>query len=349
MHSKEQQVSSADAHIHDPLDPQIRRFVTALAQAWARHPAAESLPIAEKRRIAEIVRMPWRRGGPAMAAIRDMHLPTRHGEVRARIHRPIESDAARPALIYLHGGGWTMFSLDTHDRIMRELAARAGVVVIGIDYALSPEVKFPHALEQIVDATRAVHAQAAALGLDAQRLAIGGDSAGANLAVAASLVLRDAAGWAVKPSMYRHNGLGLPAQPTKLPRGMLLIYGCYTDAISAAAARGFGAEGNLLSAAEMAAFWRNYLAAPTDALDPLAAPLRAELAGLPPAFLIGAQCDVLAEQSRSFAAKLRAAGVDTDFAEYPGATHSFLEAVSIATVADRALADAAAWLRRLFS
>jgi acetyl esterase len=128
---------------------------------------------------------------------------------------------------------------------------------------------------------------------------------------------------------------------------MLLIYGCYTDEISAAAAEGFGAEGNLLTATEMATFWRNYLAAPAAALDPLAAPLRADLAGLPAAFLIGAECDVLAEQSHALFAKLRQAGVVADFTLYPGATHSFLEAVSIARVAERAIADGAAWLRRL--
>jgi len=131
-------------------------------------------------------------------------------------------------------------------------------------------------------------------------------------------------------------------------RGMLLIYGCYTDAISAEAANGFGAEGNLLTAAEMATFWHNYLARPDDALDPLAAPMRAELANLPPAFVIGALCDVLAEQSRAFAAKLREEGVPAELVEYPGVTHSFLEAVSISTLAERAIADGAAWLRGLF-
>jgi len=236
---------------------------------------------------------------------------------------------AQPALVYLHGGGWTMFSLDTHDRIMREFAARAGATVVGIDYALSPEVKFPHALEQVVDAVRALRERASEFGLDATRLAIGGDSAGANLSVATSLVLRDidASSWL---------------------RGMLLIYGCYTPEISAAAANGFGAEGNLLTAAEMATFWVNYLERPGEASSPLVAPMRAQLAGLPPAFLIGAQCDVLAEQSVAFAAKLRAAGVPAEFVEYAGATHSFLEAVSISELADRAIADGAAWLSRLF-
>jgi acetyl esterase len=109
--------------------------------------------------------------------------------------------------------------------------------------------------------------------------------------------------------------------------------------------QGFGAPGNLLTSSEMAAFWHNYLPTPEAARDPLAAPMLARLEGLPPALLISAQCDVLAEQSVEFAARLRAAGVAVAHTEYPGATHSFLEAMSIAAVARRALADAAAWLR----
>src|SRR5215470_9207203 len=138
-----EQSAHADANGRDPLDPQIRRFVSALAEGWAQFPDDGSRSIVEMRRIAEIVRRPWRQGGPAMAATSDMLLPTRRGDVRVRLHRPSAEMAAQPALVYLHGGGWTMFSLDTHDRIMREFAARAGVVVVGVDYALSPEAKFP--------------------------------------------------------------------------------------------------------------------------------------------------------------------------------------------------------------
>jgi acetyl esterase len=310
----------------DPLDPQIRAFVDALAAGWARFPADGERPIGETRRIAEQVRAPWRAGGPVMAATSDIVVPTRRGDVRVRIHRPSDEPEAQPALVYLHGGGWTIFSIDTHDRIMRELAARAGVVVFGVDYALSPEAKYPHALHQVVDVVRWLRAHAGALEVDPSRIAIGGDSAGANLSAAASIALRDAG-----------EGDALA--------GMLLLYGCFTPDSSAAAISGFGAPGNLLTSEEMASFWENYLARREDASQPLAAPLRAELGGLPPAFLVAAQCDVLCEQSHAFAQRLRAAGVAADLIEYPGATHSFLEAVSIAAVAGRALADCAAWLR----
>ena len=310
----------------DPLDPQIRRFVSELTQAWERYPETGTRSIVEMRRIAEKVRAPWREGGPAMAVTRELQVPTAQGDVRIRIYRPQANIDAQPGLVYLHGGGWTMFSLDTHDRIMREFAARAGVVVVGIDYALSPEAKFPFALHQIVDVVRWLQANATSLNIDAARLAIGGDSAGANLSVATSLFLRDG------------------GEAERL-RGMLLIYGCFTNEVSQQAANEFGADGNLLTSAEMAAFWDNYLSTPADALNPLASPLRAQLGGLPPAFLMRAQCDVLAEQSTAFAARLRAAGVAAALNEYAGATHSFLEAVSIAEVADRAIDDGATWLR----
>jgi len=310
----------------DSLDPQIRRFVEELATAWSRYPAVDTLSVAEVRRIAEEVRAPWRSGGPDMASTREYLVPTAHGDVRVRVYRPGAEDTPQPALIYLHGGGWTMFSLDTHDRIMRELAARAGIVVVGVDYALSPEAKFPFALRQIEGVLRWLAANGSEWNIDVSRLAIGGDSAGANLAVATALLLRDAGA-------------------AGLLNGMLLHYGCFTSESSVQALAGFGAPGNLLTGAEMAAFWDNYLARPTDAQDPLAAPMGARLDRLPPAFLVSGRCDLLAEQSIAFAARLRAAGVAATHTEYPGATHSFLEAMSIADVARRALADGAAWLR----
>jgi acetyl esterase len=308
-----------------PIDPQIRVFVAELMRPQGDPIVGES-SFAEMRRKAELVREPWRRGGPIMAETLDMQVPTACGDVHVRLHRPCTSGEPQPALIYLHGGGWTMFSIDTHDRIMRELAARSGVIVIGVDYALSPEAKFPFALHQIEGVVRWLAKHAGEFGVDAGRLAIGGDSAGANLAVGTCLILRDA------------------GDPGVL-QGMLLVYGCFSSVLSEQSAHGYGAEGNLLSTSEMSEFWINYLADPADALDPLASPMRARLQGLPAAFLVIAQCDVLAEQNVAFANRLREAGVVTEERQYAGATHSFLEAVSVADVAVRALGDSAAWLR----
>ena len=199
-------------------------------------------------------------------------MPTRHGPVRARIHRP--ASGILPGLVYLHGGGWTLFSIDTHDRVMREYASRAGCCVIGFDYALSPEQKFPVPLEQVVDVVDWLAEQGLELGIDAGRLAIGGDSAGANLSVATCLMRRDQA--SVPPLL-----------------AMLLNYGAFVSQCSADSCQRYGGPEYMLGCEEMSEYWRNYMRTDADAQNPLVCPLLASLDGLPPAFLAVAECDVL--------------------------------------------------------
>lgn len=319
---------------HDALDPEIRQFVDQVSAGFARYPGFDRLPHPEMRRVAEAVRAPWRQGGPQMHRTAERSVPVRGGTIRIRVYDPGtaagKSDsgatAAKPALIYLHGGGWTFFSLDTHDRVMREYAARASIVVVGVDYPLSPETKFPIALEQIVDVVRWMGVHGTELHMDARRLAIGGDSAGANLAIATCLTLRDA------------------GEPQRL-KAMLLNYGGFDTVCSDEAARKYGGAGFMLTRDEMNTFWSNYLRGPQDRHDPLVAPVLAQLQGLPPAFLTIPECDILSEQSLAMAGKLREAGVAVRAEIYAGATHSFLEAVSVAAVAARALADGSQWLR----
>jgi acetyl esterase len=247
--------------------------------------------------------------------------------VRVRLYRP---SAAKPAgaLIYLHGGGFTIFSLDTHDRLMRELAARSGMAVVGVDYSLSPEAKFPTALEQVVDVTRwLAGAGAAELGLEGAPLAIGGDSAGGNLSFGTAITLRDAGqGDLLKAIVTAYGGFGVVA----------------SDEITAR----YGGEGYMLTRAESLAFWKNYLSDPAHRESPLACPVRAELRGLPPVFLVIARCDINAEQNETMADLLARAGVPVRAKIYEGATHSFLEAMSISKVANEALQDMADWLVR---
>jgi acetyl esterase len=303
----------------DELDPDIRRFVTAVQQGYAQHPGFDALPLAQRRSVAESVRAPWRSGGPRM----ERSVDTTIAGVRARIHIPVKTPAL-PAMLYLHGGGWTMFSIDTHDRLMREYALRTGAIVVGIDYSLSPEAKFPVALEEVVAAVEWLSGQGAAYGIDAARLAVGGDSAGANLAVAAALKLREK---------------GTPSL-----RAMLLNYGAFSPQPTPSFER-YGGPRYMLTADEMQYFWSNYTSDPGELDNPLVAPYRADLRGLPPAFFCIAACDILADSNRAMAARCNAAQVPCAQHVYPGATHSFLEAVSIAPLADRALADATRWLR----
>lgn len=307
------------------LDPDVGRFIRTATAAVASYPGFESASFTQQRRWAEEARAPWRQGGPVMLETRDLDLPTRHGPVRARMHRP--GDGILPALVYLHGGGWTLFSIDTHDRVMREYAVRAGCCVIGVDYALAPERKFPVALEQVVDVVSGLVNESRALGIDAERLAIGGDSAGANLSVAACLLRRD-------------QGSAPPL------RAMLLNYGAYVSRCSESACRRFGGPAYMLGCEEMDGYWRNYMRDPEDALNPLVCPLLATLGGLPPAFLAIAECDVLAEQNLEMARRLADSGVAVASVVYAGASHSFIEAMSIAAVSNQALADGSVWLRQ---
>jgi acetyl esterase len=309
------------------LDPDIRRFIRTVGETVARYPEFDRAPFPQVRSWAETARAPWVRGGPAMRETLNLAAPTRHGNVRVRIHRPERGEL--PGLIYLHGGGWTLFSIDTHDRVMREYASRAACCAIGVDYALSPEQRFPVALEQVVDVVNWLVEQSRALGIDASRLAIGGDSAGANLGVAACLLRRDQAS---VPPLF----------------AMLINYGAFSMHCSADACRRYGGPEYMLGCEEMSRYWRNYLRNDEDAKNPLACPLLAGLAGLPPAFLAIGECDVLAEQNIEMARRLHSAGVPAKSVVYLGASHSFIEAMSIAAVSNRALADASAWLGQVF-
>lgn len=305
------------------LDPEIALFVERLSAGWAEHPPFESLPIAEARAVAEKVRAPWRASGPAMARTTEQMVPTSTGELRVRLYDPGLPSPA-PALIYLHGGGFILFSIDTHDRLMRELAARAGRVVIGVDYARAPEARYPVALQQSAAAWRWARAHAGALGLEPDRIALGGDSAGANLALATALVLRETG---------------------ERPDALLLNYGVFGDDDTTESYIRFDGPAYNLGRDEMRGFWDRYVGAPRPVDDPLAVPLKARLAGLPRCCLVVPECDVLRDDSLQLADRLRAAGVPVDLQRHAGAVHSFLEAVSFSETAERGLARSSAWLR----
>lgn len=309
------------APVLDDLDPDIRRFQQEMAAGYGRYPDFDRLPLAERRQIAEDVRAPWTTGGPVMASTEECRVGP-HG-VRIRIHRP-DDKPFLPVLVYIHGGGWTMFSLDTHDRLMREYAARAGVAVVGVDYSLSPEAKYPVALDEILSAIRWLRAEGTVHGLDPSRIAIAGDSVGGNMTIAANLRLRAA---------------GEP-----MLAAMLVNYGALDSRPDHPSYRTYDGPGYNLTTAEMAVFWANYARDAADLDDPFASPMRAGLAGLPSAFFAIAECDVLADENRILALRMAEAGGDATARVYAGATHSFLEAVSISPLADRALAEASAWL-----
>jgi acetyl esterase len=313
------------------LDPEISIFVEGVSKAWAKHPPFMSLPIEEARRVAEQVRAPWRADGPEMARVTEQDVPTSGGPLRVRLYNPGLKDPA-PALIYLHGGGFILFSLDTHDRLMREYAAAGNFLVLGVDYPLSPEARYPTALNQIIELVDWLYdGGAEALGVDANRIAIGGDSAGGNLSVATALRLRDR------------------GTPDRL-KGLLLNYGAFGTECSDEAEARFGGPDAVLQRAEMQHYYESYLGADGVArADPYAAPLTADLKGLPPAFLVIPECDLLSEQSFAMVERLKEAGVEVTSTVYRGATHSFLEAMSVAEVARRAIQDGANWVKKVLN
>ncbi|WP_299309945.1 alpha/beta hydrolase [uncultured Croceicoccus sp.] len=306
----------------DDIDPEIRRFVRAVNAEYDRLTKGGET-IAERRAIAEQVRQPWRSGGPQMAET--IEIGAQDASAPLRIYRPL-TGRPLPALIYLHGGGWTSFSLDTHDRLMREYAAHSGAAVIGVDYSLSPEVRFPVALDEIGAAVGWLETHGANYGIEMTDAIVGGDSAGANLALATAMRMRDAG----------RSPFG----------GLILNYGAFDERLRDSHSR-YGGPEYMLTADEMDWFWRNYRG-DDRAPHPLATPLNGNFADLPPAFFCVAQCDILADENRETASRMAQAGVDVALHVYEGATHSFLEAVSISALAREAIADAAGWMRSIW-
>ena len=318
-----------------PDDPRLAAdmaaFTAQVAALGADLPAVilpappRAAPFEEARRLSDLPTLRLPRGGPEMADTRDIWLPLRGRRMLCRLHRPGAGAGPLPVLIYLHGGGWVWGSVDTHDRLMREYAAAAGCAVLGPDYALSPEARFPTALEECGAVLRWVAAHGAEWGLDGARIVLGGDSAGANLALGAALF--DRAG----------------AEPVSL-RGLLLNYGVFDHALDTPSYTEF-AEGYGLTLARMRFYWEAYCPEAADRLSPLASPLRGDLSALPPCLLHSAELDVLASENRAFAERLRATGVALQAREFAGVVHGFLRGCGHVAAADAAVRDAGAWLR----
>ena len=308
-----------------PLDPSARLLLQQAAETGA--PAFEELSVEEARESALFLGV-VQGDPPVVAGVENRRIPGPAGEIPVRIYTP---GGPKPlaAFVYFHGGGWVVCTLDTHDTICRALANAIPAIVVSVDYRLAPEHKFPVPAEDAYAATRWVAEHATTLGADASRLAVGGDSAGGNLAAVVALMARDRGG----PTL----GYQLLTYPV-IDASMSTP--SYTD----------NAEGYLLTKSTMAWFWNHYLRSDEDRRNPYASPIAAkELCGLPPATILTAEFDPLRDEGEAYAARLQQDGVPVRLTRYDGLIHGFFNMRAVFPQAEAAQEAAAADVRAAFS
>jgi acetyl esterase len=306
------------------LDPQAKAVIDLVIKSG--RPPYHQLSPKDARQMFRETRPASTPPAPEIGLVKDLSADG----VPVRLYRPKDVPAATPlpALVYFHGGGWVIGDLETHDVLCRQLTAGAGIAVVSVDYRLAPEHKFPAAADDAWTATRWVAAHAGDLGLDASRLAVGGDSAGGNLAAVVSLMARDqgAPALAMQVLLYPVTDVAAEAQS-------------YTDF----------ADGFMLTRDSMRWFIAHYLNGGRDATDWRVSPLRApSLAGVAPALVVTAGFDPLRDEGDAYARKLREAGVRVDAACYGGMIHGFAPMGRLIETGNRAVAHAAATLREAF-
>jgi acetyl esterase len=260
--------------------------------------------------------------------VKDIDIPGPAGPIPARVYSP-DIPTPAPVLVYYHGGGWVLGDLEGGDPVCRSLANQAQCMVVSVDYRLAPEAKFPAAVEDCYAAAAWVSTNAAELGVDPGRIAVGGDSAGGNLAAVISQMARDL------------NGPKLIFQ--------LLVYPA-TDMRMTARSIDENAAGPILTKASMVWFIDHYLRDEADKTHPQASPLLvSDLTGLPSAFVLTAECDPLRDEGEAYARSLQQAGIPVEVERYPGMPHGFFSFGAALDTAKRAIADAARHLRKAFS
>ncbi len=308
------------------MNPQVASLIEMLRAAVPPDaPRLWELPAAVARPRADAFFAGLNAGGPEMAETRNLEIPGRRGPIPARVYVPKGLGPTSPGLLYLHGGGFVIGSPDTHDRLARELAEGIGTRVASVRYALAPEHPYPAGLEDCVDATRWLGARGAEAGIDPRRLLVAGDSAGANLAAATVLTLRDQR-WG-------------PAF-----RGALLIYGRFAEG-ETPSITAWGERDLVLSRRLMDWFHAQYLPEGIDRSSPYVAPLNADLTGFPPSILVVGTLDPLLSDSELFAAALEKAGVPVELNVYEDGIHAFVQ-MPVLDMAREAIATLCAFARR---
>ena len=311
------------------LHPQAKTLLALIEQRGL--PATHTLTPVEARRMYRERRFFTQPQAPEVAQVRDASASGPHGDIPLRIYRPLGSTAAAtlPVLVYYHGGGWVIGDLDTHDTLCRELANSADACVVAVDYRMGPEHRFPCAINDCIAATNWVSREAGALNIDTARIAIGGDSAGGNLAAAVAIAARD------------QGDLPIVHQ--------LLIYPA-TDQRRGAPSHTTNGQGYMLTADTMNYFHDHYIDDTAHDLDWRASPLlRQDLTRLPPALVITAGFDPLRDEGLMYANRLSEAGNAATYICFERQIHGFITMGRVLDEANTAVALCAAELRRAFA
>jgi acetyl esterase len=311
-----------------PLHPQAKAILDQMA-AQGGKPVEQITPAevrADRARTAE-TRAAMAAPSQAMARVQDDVIPGPAGSIPVRVYWPENRDNL-PVLLYYHGGGWVFGNIESVDRTCRVLASKARCVVVNVDYRLAPEHKFPAAAEDAYAVAEYVANHSQEFACDPDRIAVGGDSAGGNLAAVACLMARDRGGPAIAFQLLIY-----PLTDYDDDRPSLHEY----------------AEGYLLTRAAIRYFWDQYVSSPQEGRHPYASPLKATgLEGLPPAMVITAECDPLRDQGEAYARRLDEFGVPVALKRYDGAIHVFFQMSGVLHSGRQALADAGAALCAAF-
>ena len=308
------------------LDPQMIAVLEQQAEIQPDARKVHELDAAAARRQYSAGRRYWNADAPPVDEIVETRVAGPVGDIPLRIYLPVERRPL-PALVYLHGGGWVVGNLDSHDKIMRLLALRSGAAVVGVDYRLAPEHKFPTAYEECLAVVEQVRDLGAQWGLDVRRLALGGDSAGANLTVAVAVELKR-------------------RDPSLLVM-LLLVYGVF-GLRDSPSRRLYGERPDCLSNQSMDYYYGCYLRDDSDWNDARFNVLAADLRGLPPAFISAAGMDLLLDDSIALHSLMEMAGVESRLEIYAGVLHGFLHYSRTLDASGKAIEAAAAALASAF-
>lgn len=308
-----------------PLEPEVQAILKGMEEAGG--PAISEMTPEIARQAFEGL-LPLQGEPEVVASVEQREVPGPAGPVTVRVYRPVGASGPMPVLCFIHGGGWVLMDLDSHDPVCRALSNAAACTVVAVDYRLAPEARFPAAVDDCFAVLKWIAQEAESLGVDSTRIAVGGDSAGGNLAAVMTLLSK------------RGGGPSLVAQVLHCP---------VTDYSFETKSYRENSDGYLLTQEAMRWFWAHYLGEGNDGSDALASPLRAEtVTGLPAALVQTAEFDPLLDEGRAYADRLRESGVPVTYTEYSGVVHDPWLMFGVVPKGRQTVDEAGAFLKKCF-